>query len=397
MIKKTFLCLLCLCLVLSGCGDGSAPASSSGEAALSSAVPEPESSSQASAVSGMESSPDVSGVYEYRGDGKEQYVIPEFSRRGEDGALLSPGIFRDSLGGEFPDMPENPRTVSLYGSYAEAWLLAGGELAGVTKDALEERDLGLPADIPVVGTVKEPNAEAIIALEPELVLLNPDIAGQMDIREVLENAGISCACFRVDTFADYSSMMFQFWGLTGREDLYKQNVEDVGEEIQAAKMTAALSSNLPSVLLMRAFSTGIKAKTDDELAGSILKDLNAHNIADVHPSMLEDLSLEEIIGADPDFIFVTTMGNEEKALQYLDSLIEKNPAWQELTAVKEGRYIVLPKDLFHYKPNNRWGESYEYLGKILYPALFEGEWQRKAADEGQGQQETAAASAADAS
>ncbi len=391
MIKKILLCLLCLCLVLSGCGDGSAKPASSGALEASSL---PESSSQVSAAPGTESAPDVSGVWENRGDGKEQYVIPEFSRRGEDGSLLSPGVFRDSLGTEFPDMPENPRTVSLYGSYAEAWQLAGGELIGVTKDALEERDLGLPGDIPVVGTVKEPNAEAIIALEPELVLLNPDIAGQTDIKDVLENAGLSCAYFRVDTFEDYSSMMFQFWGLTGREDLYEKNVEAVGEQIQEAKVTAALSSNLPNVLLMRAFSTGIKAKTDDELAGSILKDLNARNIADEHPSMLEDLSLEEIITADPDFIFVTTMGSEEKALQYLDSLIEKNPAWQELTAVKEGRYIVLPKDLFHYKPNNRWGESYEYLGKILYPDLFEGEWQRKAADEGQGQQETAVASVA---
>ena len=56
--------------------------------------------------------------------------------------------------------------------------------------------------------------------------------------------------------------------------------------------------------MRRAFSTGIKAKTDDELAGAILKDLGAHNIADDHPSMLEDLSLEEVIAADPDYIFV---------------------------------------------------------------------------------------------
>ena len=59
--------------------------------------------------------------------------------------------------------------VAAYGSFAEAWLLAGGELVGVTQDALEERDLGLPEDIAVVGTVKEPNAEEIIALEPDLV------------------------------------------------------------------------------------------------------------------------------------------------------------------------------------------------------------------------------------
>lgn len=82
-----------------------------------------------------------------------------------------------------------PRVVAAYGSFAEAWLLAGGELCGVTQDALEQRDLGLPEDIAVVGTVKEPNAEEIIALEPDLVLLASDITAQAEIRDVLENAG----------------------------------------------------------------------------------------------------------------------------------------------------------------------------------------------------------------
>jgi len=284
--------------------------------------------------------------------------------------LLLSGCAREEGASASGSLPENPRVVSLSGSYAEAWLLAGGELVGVTRDALEERDLGLPDDTAVVGSVKEPNAEAILALEPDLVLLNSDISGQMDIVETLENAGITRWAFQVDTFEDYDKMMQQFTQATGRDDLYQTNVADVAGQIKEAKTTAALSSTIPDVLLMRAFSTGIKAKTNDELAGAILEDLNARNIADDHPSMLEDLSLEEIIQADPDFIFVTTMGDEQKALDYLDSLIESNPAWQGLTAVKEGHYVVLPKDLFHYKPNNRWGDSYEYLGKILYPSLF---------------------------
>ena len=36
---------------------------------------------------------------------------------------------------------------------------------------------------------------------------------------------------------------------------------------------------------------------------------------------------------------------------------------------KENREL-LPKDLFHYKPNERWDESYEYLARILYPSVF---------------------------
>lgn len=276
----------------------------------------------------------------------------------------------DSNGSQITLDTSAPRVVATYGSFAEAWLLAGGELCGVTQDALEQRDLGLPEDIAVVGTVKEPNAEEIIALEPDLVLLASDITAQADIRDVLENAGLACAFFQVDTFADYAFMMEQLCAVTGREDLYEENVTQVGQQIEEAQANAALSSTRPNVLLIRAFSTGIKAKTDDELAGAILKDLGAHNIADDHPSMLEDLSLEEVIAADPDYIFVTTMGDEQKALDYLNGLIQQNPAWSELSAVKEDRYIVLPKDLFHYKPNNRWGESYQYLGEILYPQMF---------------------------
>lgn len=77
--------------------------------------------------------------------------------------------------------------------------------------------------------------------------------------------------------------------------------------------------------------------------------------------------MEEIIRQDPDFIFVTTMGaSSEKAMQALAEGIESNPAWAGLTAVKEGRYILLPKELFHNKPNHRWGESYEILADYLY-------------------------------
>lgn len=268
--------------------------------------------------------------------------------------------------GETAEVPANPRVVSLYGSYCEAWLLAGGQLVGATQDAVDERALDV-GGAEIVGSVKEPNAEKIIALEPDLVILSLDVAAQQDMVDVLKNAGLSCLSYRVDTFEDYAAMMEQFCKATDRPDLFEENVAQVGKQIEAAREAYTFEEDGPTVLLIRAFSTGIKAKTDDELAGAILKELGCKNLAEEHPSMLEDLSLEEVISADPDYIFVTTMGDEGKALSYLDSMISGSPAWAELSAVKDGRYHVLPKDLFHYKPNHRWGESYEYLGALLKP------------------------------
>ena len=101
---------------------------------------------------------------------------------------------------------------------------------------------------------------------------------------------------------------------------------------------------------------------------SAARDLAFHLIFE---RAFRDESMEEIIAEDPDFIFVTIMGSStQKALDALAAGIQSNPAWGNLSAVKNDRYIVLPSDLFHYKPNARWGESYEYLAEILYPEIM---------------------------
>lgn len=264
---------------------------------------------------------------------------------------------------------EDLRVVCLYSSYAQAWLSAGGELIGVVEDAVTERNLDV-GDAEIVGTVKEPNAELILSLSPDWVILSADLTAHDELRTLLESAGVNCSSFRVDTFDDYAELMGNFVAVTGREELLDETVAPAREKIEQVLAAVENRQNDPSVLLLRAFSSGIKAKSTDELAGAILAELGAKNLADEYPSMLEDLSIEQVILSDPEYIFVTTMGDEDKALAYLDSLIAENPAWQGLSAVQNGNYIVLPKDLFHYKPNELWGDSYEYLAKLLYPELF---------------------------
>ena len=64
------------------------------------------------------------------------------------------------------------------------------------------------------------------------------------------------------------------------------------------------------------------------------------------------------------------MGSEAAAMSYLKENIESHPAFTKLTAIRNNQYHFLPKELFHYKPNERWDESYEYFAKILYPDAF---------------------------
>ena len=69
-------------------------------------------------------------------------------------------------------------------------------------------------------------------------------------------------------------------------------------------------------------------------------------------------------------IFIILNARKNKLINNLKENIESNEAFASLCAVRSGNYHVLPKELFHYKPNERWDESYEYLAKLLYGEKF---------------------------
>lgn len=278
--------------------------------------------------------------------------------------------FEDSLGNEIVLKKKPEKVVALSGSYAETWILAGGDIAGTTDDSISERNIKLSESTKIVGTIKEPNLEEILSLSPDFIILSSDIESHLALKETLTKANIPHAYFKVEQFEDYLKMLDICTDITGSKDLYEKNGLEVQNEIAAVKSKILSPTSNPSVLFIRAFSGGSKAKDDDNFTCRILDELGTINIASKHQSLLEELSMEEIIEEDPDYIFVTTMGNTEKAIEAMKNGIEKNPAWSNLSAVKNDRYIVLPKELFHYKPNARWGESYEYMAKIIYPEIF---------------------------
>ena len=271
----------------------------------------------------------------------------ESSSAAPETTAVSERVITDSYGTK-TELPDDPCVVSLYGSFAECWLLSGGKL---------------------VGTVMEPNLESIAALSPDYVILSADLPAHAELDSALTDMQIPHGCFHMDNVMDYAKIMLNFCAVNDPDgEKYDENVTQVLKRIESIKQETAeklSGQKAPTVLLLRAYSTGVKAKGEDTVAGAILKELGAHNIADDNESLLEDLSLESVIEADPDYILVMTMGSEENAKTYMAENIENNPAWSELSAVKNGRYIYLPKDLFHYKPLNRWDESYAYIAKLL--------------------------------
>lgn len=283
-------------------------------------------------------------------------------------ALAEPVAFEDSLGRTVAVDANPQKVVSLQGSFAQACTLAGGTLAGATEDAILERGLDLGDAVQVVGTLHHPNMELVLALDPDFVILSAEIPAHQDAGQVLEAAGIPHAYFTVMSVEEYMVMMDILCRITGREDLLLLQKETVEQPVRdmIAQAKAQPGYGERTALFLRAYSTGVKAKGSDSLAGAILSDMGLINLAD-GGGVLEDISMESIIAADPDYIFVVTMGSDaQKALDALASHFTGNPAWAGLTAVREDRFVLLPKDLFNNKPNDRWPEAYAMIDALLY-------------------------------
>lgn len=195
----------------------------------------------------------------------------------------------------------------------------------------------------------------------------------MDLLPILQQAGITTAFFDVSSLDDYLAMLKICTRITGCPERY----EAYGAAVQAqadAALALAQGKEGPSVLYLRASTGGCKVKNSEgSVLGEMLAALGCVNIADSDASLLEELSMEAILAADPDRIFIVLQSNDEDAARAsLEESLLSNPAWGQLRAVRGGACHYLDQRLYNLKPNARWGEAYEALAKILYADPAEG-------------------------
>lgn len=265
------------------------------------------------------------------------------------------------------DQPK--RVAALLGSFAEVWVLSGGDLVAAPEDAWSDFSLELPNTVNI-GGAHSPNLEMVLSSNPDFVIASASTTSNVEMKDTLEAVGITVAYFDVDHFEDYLNMLDICTDITGRKDLFEQNGTQIQQQIHSIKQqinAAKLSEQERTVLLLRASSGFVKAKgSTGTILGEMLADIGCINIADSDTSLLETLSAESVIRKNPRHIFVVTMGDDtQKAMDQLQKMMDENPAWGMLDAVKEDRMYVMDRKLFNIKPNARWAESYDTIKALL--------------------------------
>ena len=259
------------------------------------------------------------------------------------------------------------RVATLLGSYADLWMLAGGNVCATADDAWTDLGLNLDKNTVNIGSSHSPNIELLLSANPDFVIASSKMLKHIELKDSLESAGITVAFFDVNNFEDYIRVLNILTKITERNDLYEIYGQKQSDEINSI-ITAHKNTPAQNVLVLRASASSIRAKNSSStMLGGMLKDFGCVNIADSNEMILENLSIESISRKNPDKIFIVQMGDDiENTKKAINELFGSNPLWKNLDAIKSQNVYFMDKHLYNIKPNAKFIDAYKNLERILY-------------------------------
>ena len=274
--------------------------------------------------------------------------------------------------GERVTLPKRPqRVVCGYNSYVDLWYKLGGELVGRIKPS-PDKPVPAAEGVDIIGDNKALNEEIILSLEPDLVILASG-NNQLLTAENLKQADIPTLVIDAKDLAEYVRLVRVLSAILDDETAYQELGVEVEQEVKSI-IDRVPKTEAPKILLMNDTTTAVNVSSSQNMTGEMLRDLGAINLADgvIESDQSAAFSLEQILIEDPDVIFLREMGSDsQKVRETRQKEIEDSPVWQTLRAVQNDAFYILDKDLFTFKPNERYAEAYLSLAKILYPESFE--------------------------
>jgi iron complex transport system substrate-binding protein len=190
--------------------------------------------------------------------------------------------------------------------------------------------------LPSVGNTARPSLEAIVALEPDLVIGNGMTAALM---EDLASRGYAVLIHNADSLADIFNSALILGRLTGKEAEAGALVAE--KQAQLDTLKAELKSrplNLKGAFLYSA--NPLMAFTSQSLPGEILAILGVENIAGGLNAAQPILSAEYILAQNPDFLFGAMAISKPEDILTADSVIARTRAGIEKNIT------IVPSSLF---------------------------------------------------
>lgn len=272
--------------------------------------------------------------------------------------------YTDSLGRTVTIETTPQRIVSLAPSNTEILFAVGAGSQVVGRDEFSDYPPEAASISSIGGSFGEYNVEAILALEPDLVLaaeINPP-----ELVQQLEDLGLTVYYIgNPTTLEEMYANLETAAGLTGHDaselvDSLKARVAAVDEKI------APLSSRIPVFYEIDATDPSKPWTYGPGTFGDLLiSRAGGYNIGGIASDPYPQISIEQVVAANPSVIILgdSMWGVTAEA-------VKERPGWETLPAVQSDSIYPFDDNLVS-RPGPRLVDGLEQLAKLLRPDLFE--------------------------
>ncbi|WDZ86305.1 ABC transporter substrate-binding protein [Micromonospora cathayae] len=267
--------------------------------------------------------------------------------------------------GQFPvtvgklTLEKRPEKIVSLSATATEMLFAIG--AGKQVTAVDDQS-NFPADAPKTDLSGfQPNAEAIAAKGPDLVVLSDDM------NKIVEQLGALKIPVHqtpaAKTLDDSYRQITELGQLTGHVDEAADVTRRMKDDI--TKLVEGLPQRAEKLTYYHELGPELYTATSKTFIGSLYTLAGLENIADASDADgssggYPQLSQEVIVKADPDFVFLA----DTKCCQQTPETVQARSGWAGLTAVKNNQVVPLDDDIA-----SRWGPRVVDLLRAIVAAV----------------------------
>ena len=280
------------------------------------------------------------------------------------GALLMTGCQAGGTTGKSEDVAKEKTVVAATVSGSQVLDKLDANVVGIPTTQLEmpEKFKGLPE----VGQPMNPDLEVVASLNPDVFVM--DNAFKDSVEKSLKEYDFNTFFLKTNTYTDYIKSIEELGKTIDKEEeatTLINELKNIEKEVKSKKGDKA-----PTVAIIFGSGENFMLATETSYLGDLVKTVGGKNIASKLDKNVENgyvqLSLEYILEQNPDYILRFAHGNLEETKKSFDKAFDKNPAYQELNAVKNNKVVDLDSNVFNVSANLKVKEAIQTLGDILY-------------------------------
>ena len=258
------------------------------------------------------------------------------------------------------------RIVVTSASFIAPLYAVGGEVVG--RPATKAKVIPEAESAATIGPVYQIDAEKILSLSPDLVIINKGMNEKLV--ETLTANNIKTLVIEMKSYEDVKREVTTFAALTGEKAKGEELIAKMDADIDAVR--ASIPQEKKRISIIHSTGQGLSVQLDGSIAGSIAKMLGWENTASGMPALDKNpdaapYSMETLVAQNPDIIFVTSMGEEAEIRASMEAMFAESPAWQSVAAVRDGRVYYLPQELFLFSPGIEYPAAVKYMARLIYP------------------------------